>query len=172
MIEIKTNADKVASGLLEISRRLTKIEKIAAPDMRKTFQLQTKKIFSTEGASGESGKWAKLSTKYREQKERKFPGKKILERTGAMKKDLLSKAAFDSFTNGFETRFRWETNSEYWEYHQAGTEKMPSRKTSDQTAKDLKQYLRILNGATEQVIKGVKVFDHTDVRFPTFDKVD
>ena len=172
MISVKSNADTVEKGLLAIADRLQKIEKIAAPGMRSTFKNLMAKTFSSEGGSGEAGKWAKLSEPYRTQKAKKFPGAKILVRTRQMKKELVSNDAFDSFTAGTESRYRWEINSEYWQYHQAGTSKMPSRKTIDMKPAANKQYLKVLNDATQEIIKGQKVFDHVSVNFPRFDKVE
>lgn len=49
--------------------------------------------FATEGARGLGQKWTKLSDPYREWKQRHYPGRKTLVRTGGMKGALLDKRA-------------------------------------------------------------------------------
>lgn len=49
--------------------------------------------FETEGVRGLGRRWVKLSDPYREWKQRNYPGRKMLVRTGGMKGALLDKRA-------------------------------------------------------------------------------
>jgi phage gpG-like protein len=98
--------------------------------------------FEAEGR-GEHGKWAQLSPAYAAWKEKKYPGKKLLERTGKMKDDLLNED-----NKGIVTprTLEYGTGAFYAIFHQTGTKRMPARRIFDPERDDergsLKQLIR------------------------------
>lgn len=65
------------------------MQKIAR-DMDKKFRKQRARVFATQGA--ESGAlWPALSPEYAKQKKRKYPGRKIMQRKGTLRKSLANK---------------------------------------------------------------------------------
>lgn len=81
--------------------------------------------FSTEGGSGASGKWKALSARYAEWKSLRFPGKGILELTGALKASLTGGAGSRSVSE--RLRYTEESLVPYARYHATGTGTMPQR---------------------------------------------
>jgi phage gpG-like protein len=81
--------------------------------------------FDTEGVTGVYGRWAPLSPKYRAWKEKHYPGKPILVRTGALRRELTgSPLGIEDVTT---RSIRMGTNVPYARYHQTGTHRMPRR---------------------------------------------
>lgn len=70
----------------------------------------TKRQFKAEGLGPVAGKWRELSPKYKAWKEARYPGKPILERTGALKAALTESSsphayrAYDNTSFAFGTR--------------------------------------------------------------------
>lgn len=89
-----------------------------------------KRQFATQGAAA-SGGWAPLSPRYAAWKARHYPGKKILERTGALKRSLTQRPLPiedlkpDSMVIG--------SDNEIGGYHQSGTDRMPRRRPVELT---------------------------------------
>ena len=52
------------------------------------FREHERQVFATEGGATRSGPWAPLSLRYRQWKERHFPGARIMRRTGALERSL------------------------------------------------------------------------------------
>jgi hypothetical protein len=61
--------------------------------LRVAFQESERELFESEGATGRHGAWAPLSDAYVVIKTRKYPGKKILQQTGAMFDSLVGVTA-------------------------------------------------------------------------------
>ena len=57
-------------------------------DISTSFYAHMKEVFAREGAVGSRQVWAPLSSRYRAWKERRYPGRKILELTGSLKRSL------------------------------------------------------------------------------------
>jgi len=60
--------------------------------MDSRFKLHERSLFATEGAAGGS-RWPELSSGYAKSKARKFPGRKILQRTGRLRRSLTEDGA-------------------------------------------------------------------------------
>lgn len=76
--------------------------------------------FETEGASGLGHRWQKLSAEYEAWKDRHYPGRKILVRSGGMKGELLNKA---QAVRVYDDRMVYEPRGKGGEiagYHQTG----------------------------------------------------
>lgn len=56
---------------------------------RDAFWVEERNLFATEGTSGRHGAWKELSKPYREWKEKRYPGAKILELSGALRDSLV-----------------------------------------------------------------------------------
>jgi hypothetical protein len=74
--------------------------------------------------------WASLSPKYREQKQKRYPGQPILRATGKMQ----DTAKIVPKGEGFDVK-----TTKYGRYHQSGTTRMPSRPWMGIPDKSLKQ---------------------------------
>lgn len=81
--------------------------------------------FSSEGAASVYGRWDPLSPNYRRWKEKHYPGKPILVRTGALEASLTSLPM--GVQTATSTTISLGTDIEYARYHQTGTRNMPRR---------------------------------------------
>jgi hypothetical protein len=72
----------------------------------------------SEGGTTESGKWPDLDPSYALWKAKRFPGAKILERTGRLKADLVS--GVESKVEMEPMRLSVESGVDYGGYHQLG----------------------------------------------------
>lgn len=87
-------------------------------------KLETRQ-FKTEGAYG-SGGWAALSPNYAAWKSHHYPGKPILQRTGALMRDLTQRPfGVEHITPG---AMAVGTDLSYGKYHQAGGPHLPQRR--------------------------------------------
>lgn len=87
-------------GKVMLARRLDFLANDMLADFGYVFDLIEKdyydtvrKVFEFEGAVDGRRKWAPLSPSYAEEKRKRYPGKKILERTGRLKRSYLQKGA-------------------------------------------------------------------------------
>lgn len=87
------------------------------PAVEHTFREIETGQFSSEGSAGQSGKWQDLSAKYTEWKLKRFPGAKILERTGRLR-DSLTDRTGDSFVRPERHRLTIGSKVEYGTFHQ------------------------------------------------------
>lgn len=56
------------------------------------FRTLERRLFATEGASG-GARWRRLSPKYAKQKRRTHPGRKVMQKTGGLRRSLTQKGA-------------------------------------------------------------------------------
>ena len=110
---------------------------IRALDARPAFELMADAFgeaearqFDSEGAYG-SGGWAPLSPAYAAWKERHYPGKPILERTGALRHALTQRPFgvehIEPHFGEFGLSANVSTGPFYGQFHQDGTDNMPAR---------------------------------------------
>lgn len=92
-----------------------------------------KKQFDSEGRAG-SGGWARLAMAYAAWKSRRFPGKKILERTGRLRASLTKSSHPDFIFKKSKLSMVIGTKVPYARFHQRGTRQMRSRKPIELTA--------------------------------------
>lgn len=114
------------------------------PDLIADFENIEKKQFKSEGKSG-SIKWAKLSKKYARKKKRLYPGKKILDRTGALNAALTDSDAKGAIRGEFPKLLNMGVDSEeipYAIYHQTGTER---DQTFTKTLEDGSKYTHVVH---------------------------
>jgi len=108
---------------IERLRSFKPLFKKIASDFRKTQN----SLFAAEGAFEGNAAWAALSPGYKEQKAKKFPGRKILQATGKLRTSLVTKAGEGAINNITDDSIEIGTSIEYAGYHQTGTGKMPAR---------------------------------------------
>lgn len=84
--------------------------------------------FHSEGAYG-SGGWAPLSSRYAAWKERHYPGKPILERSGELLDSLTQRPFGIDVVDAHVAVFG--SGLEYGPYHQSGAGNLPVRKPID-----------------------------------------
>lgn len=87
--------------------------------MAEDFWEEEERIFDSEGPG-----WRALSPKYAEWKFKHFPGKRIMERTGALKASLTEGFAEGSVFEVFPHQMVLGTSNPYAIYHQTGSIKV------------------------------------------------
>lgn len=101
------------------------------PKVLPALEEEERRQFEAEG-NGPSGGWAALSPKYAERKEREWPGKPILERTGALREALTSDSSSHARRIISADMVDFGTEGlEYASFHQLGTLHMPARPPFD-----------------------------------------
>jgi len=110
------------------------------PDVLKVFHEIEAEQFATQG----HGSWQALSPAYAKEKERDFPGRPILVRTGRMR---------DAFTKGGWTRVVIANahtlgilvDTDYWQAHQFGNQShgLPQRKVVDLTSANVAAIMKV-----------------------------
>lgn len=78
------------------------------------------RLFSTEGAAGEAGKWAALSPAYAKYKAQKYPGQPILQATGALYASLTDIEAVGAVVKPERDELIIGSNIPYGKFHQKG----------------------------------------------------
>jgi len=96
------------------------------------FALIMKEQFDTEG--GRAHQWAALSPGYAAQKELRYPGKPILQASGALMKSLTHEPF--GVEGATATEMVLGTDIPYAIFHQLGTKGMPARPVVDLTVID------------------------------------
>lgn len=105
------------------------------------FAALNRRQFATEGASG-SGGWAPLSPKYAAWKSTHYPGKPILERTGALRESLTERPfGVEVIT---PTGMVLGSGIDYGRYHQAGTSRMPQRRPVELPEGERRQWVNLI----------------------------
>ena len=97
--------------------------------------------FASQGRRA-SGGWAPLSPRYRAWKERHYPGKNILERTGRLRESLTQRPFGVERINA--QTMEVGTGVPYSRFHQQGTGRMPRRRPLELTDQDRGELVKIL----------------------------
>lgn len=108
----------------------------AWPEIEQIFFRAELEQFNSEGAR--STKWAPLGSKYAKQKARRFPGRKMLVRTGRLKRSLsvIGSGGSDQIRDADQTSLTLGSRVDYGIYHQRGTPRMPARRPIEITVRD------------------------------------
>ena len=112
------------------------------------FYKVEKQQFETQGSRKSA--WEALSPKYALYKNRHFPGKKILERTGELKKSLTTASGVDSVYVETYQELRVGAESKVGSWHQHGVpedvgSRMPARRPMDLTPKDKSRWVKYMH---------------------------
>lgn len=100
----------------------------AWPEIEQVFYRIELEQFESEGARG-GQKWQELSPAYKKWKERHFPGRPILMRTGRLKRSLsvIGAGGSDSIHEAEPMSLTLGSKVSYGIYHQRGGGKLPAR---------------------------------------------
>ncbi len=113
--------------------------------MAEDFYQSMTGVFAAEGAFEERPRWQDLSPAYALWKSRNYPGRKILERTGRLKKSLTNRGGSDSVLNITPKSLSVGTKVPYAILHQKGTNRLPMRKIIELTDAQKKRWVRIMH---------------------------
>lgn len=114
--------DRAFNRVSETVNDLTPVWKAIEREFHKIEREQ----FDSEGARGASGKWKPLKPKYQKIKARNYPGKRILERTGKLRRSLTGETA-DTVSNIRSDNAEFGTSLPYALAHQRGSGRLPKR---------------------------------------------
>lgn len=109
--------------------------------LARRFTTNNVRQFASEGAYA-SGGWAPLSPRYAAWKARHYPGRKILARTGRLRRSLtrrpfgVERISADSMVLG--------TDVPYAVYHQRGTRFMPRRRPVELPESERREWVKVL----------------------------
>ena len=141
-------------GETQLSRHLALVEE-ALGDWTPAFQTTTEyliEVFSTDVFEGEGAiieeHWAPLSRAYAWQKQKMYPGKGILERTGAMKAQ---------FSATYGPKFASITNTaDYFKYHQSNQprSKIPRRVMMKLAGEQRESIMRVFTAYFQNLLVG------------------
>lgn len=135
------------AGADEVGGALAMMDSIASdwrgawPAVAARLRRQIREDFDSEGAGGRSGKWARLSKRYRRWKERHYPGRKILELTYRLRDSLTAASHPDAVEIRDAAFLFFGSSVPYAGYHQSGTEKMPRRPPISPTDRDVYEWV-------------------------------
>lgn len=115
-------------------------------DLKNAFVRYQREEFKTQGAHGGHA-WAALSPKYLAWKRKHFPGRRILELTGGLRKTLTSQ--LQVFVS--PRRLVMWSASKVATYHQGGAGNLPARKIIAVPQPEKRDWVRILQ---RYVLKG------------------
>lgn len=144
MVRISLEID----GLIVLDRSLSRFgEQLkdfrqAWPGVIVELQSIMREQFRGQGV-GQTGRWEPLSERYREWKERNFPGRPILQRTGATMKALTSRTQH-SIIDPQPTILTFGVALRYPIYHQRGSGRLPRRPIFDLTEDHKVRIVRVV----------------------------
>ena len=145
------------SGIGTITKRVNKVSD-QMKDLRpafikigEDFRKTEIKVFQGQGAYGSRSAWKQLTPKYKQWKSAHYPGKPILQMTGALKNSLTTKGpgnieiiTKNSITLGSDDpKFKW---------HQKGTRKMAARPPITYTKYQGTKWINIIR---DEILKGL-----------------
>ena len=126
------------------------------PDIKSDFIKGEIDQFHTEGRSGGTfGRWKRLSPKYKAWKDKNFPGRKILERTGRLKTSLIGGRGEGFVYRPSKLGLTIGSNVPYAGYHQTGTSRgLPKRKPIDLTEKQKIRWMKLTQEYIQKSAQG------------------
>lgn len=129
MIGISLDID----GTRELDRAFNRVNQFISdfrnfwPDVTREIYGIERKQFDTQGAAGQSGRWAALSPAYAKYKAIKFPGEPILRATGGLEASLTDPQALDAIYRPEKDQLTIGSKHPGAIHHQRGTGRMPAR---------------------------------------------
>lgn len=124
----------------ESQKKIDDLAKAGKVDLRPTlnvvgkgYRKEVEMIFNHQQPRGEGDRWAPLSKRYAEWKERHFPGAPILVRTGDLKASMTQEGAPGNITVIGKTGATFGTRIKYGIFHDsdAPRKKIPRRNFSE-----------------------------------------
>lgn len=124
LVRFTTALERAGAELLDVGKHIL-------PKLLPVLEVESAKQFDAEGSGPQAGSWAPLSTTYAKWKEAHFPGKPILERTGALRGALTGPAPYARRDVSGDTLSFGTIGLPYASFHQTGTRRMPARPEFD-----------------------------------------
>jgi phage gpG-like protein len=122
----------------ESQRKIDNLARAGKVDLRPSLKVigigyrkEVDQIFSKQQPRGIGLRWPPLSEKYAEWKEKRFPGRPLLVRTGALKESMTQEGAQGNITAISKTSAIFGTSIHYGIYHDKGGSKIPKRNFSE-----------------------------------------
>lgn len=143
MIEIRVSTYGDAqqmSGMIRGVKVAVQNLRPAFPHVVRRLKAQLARHFKAEGGGSPSGRWEPLSPSYAARKQRRFPGRPILEATGLLKESLVGSGTGSIVVYGARSVFVGSAVS-YGIYHQTGTGSMPRRAPIEPTDRDVAEWI-------------------------------
>lgn len=146
-------------GVGKITKRINGIEKVIGdltPAWKKIgvdFRNTERLVFSGQGAYGSRPRWQPLTPKYRQWKNQHYPGKPILEQTGALKSSLISKGG-NNIEIITKNSITLGSNDPKFKWHQKDTKKMVARPPITFTKYQGDKWAKIIK---DEILKGAKI---------------
>lgn len=136
-------------------RSLAEVFELTIADMNRVtgqvdrqFVANEKRLFATEGSSG-GKKWKPLSPKSAKAKRRRYPGRKIMQRTGQLRKGLTTKSHPDHVARHANNKIKIGVRNPVAAYHGAvrglGNPRLPVRNVMQMTVKQRRMYYRTVS---------------------------
>jgi phage gpG-like protein len=125
--------------------------RIIAPTLLVTIRDIVREQFAAQGR-GLTGRWRKLSERYRKAKEKKYPGQPILRASDKMFNSLMSRTQY-SIVSLRKTELIYGTRVPYASYHQNGTPKMARRPIIDLREQDRDRIIKAVQARLVRLTK-------------------
>lgn len=129
-------------------RLINKLAKAGKIDLRPTlnvigigYRKEVGAIFDKKQSRGDGQRWAPLSERYAEWKEKYFPGKPLLVRTGALKDSMTTQGATGNISLIGKVSATFGTSISYGIYHDSNKPrkgKLPRRNFSEPSERRMK----------------------------------
>lgn len=129
--------------------------KAVASEFRKIEREQ----FDSQGSKGESGKWAPLSPKYAEVKQKKYGSVPILQASGKLYRSLTVEGAEGAVHEETALELTLGTRDPKAAYHQTGTRKMPAREPISMTREQRERMVQPIHDKLKQLIANARLRD-------------
>ena len=141
---VKVKGEKEIKNTLDLTSKYVKSPKVSLKEAIMFMKDTTEgDVFNTEGSSI-GHKWARLTPSYATWKSKRYPGKKILETTGKMRKNFKTKVS--------STRAVLSNPTSYFKYHQLGTRKMKQRLVLTIDSKREREIMKIFEKDTDKIL--------------------
>ncbi|PYV09102.1 MAG: hypothetical protein DMG23_11815 [Acidobacteria bacterium] len=115
----------------------------AWPSVTRRLAVMLAGQFELEGGRGSRGGWPPLSPRYARRKQKRYPGRPVLQAGGRLRGSLVGKSA-DTVEALEPGRMKFGTSVPYAIFHQTGTRKMPARPIFDPRREDRVEFQNAL----------------------------
>jgi phage gpG-like protein len=119
---------------------------------REFYAIQ-KDLFASEGRTGASGQWRRLSKRYAAWKAKAAPGKPILELTGTLRRSLTQPNARYSTRRLTAEEMIVGTSDPKARFHFSGTRRMPKRPPISLTPAQQRRIVKVMRDAVVVAVK-------------------
>ena len=136
------NAKDIAFRIERFGVQLTDW-RAAWPSVTRRLAVMLAGQFELEGGRGSRGGWPPLSPRYARRKQKRYPGRLVLQAGGRLRGSLVGKSA-DTVEALEPGRMKFGTSVPYAIFHQTGTRNMPARPIFDPRREDRVEFQNAL----------------------------